>query len=96
MCCLSLSVYAGAVKHATQHKVRASKAAQVSQVQEPVDINKADEGTLQQVKGIGPKRARAIVEYRTAHGPFKSIDDLKNVKGIGIKRLTKIIEHLTV
>lgn len=57
----------------------------------PININKVDAKTLSEsVKGIGIKKANAIVKYRTKHGPFKSIDDLKNVKGIGEKTIKKI------
>lgn len=49
-----------------------------------ININKADLGTLvQSFKGIGKKRAEAIIAFREAHGGFKSIDDLALVKGIG-------------
>lgn len=50
----------------------------------PVNINTADATTLaRELKGIGAKRAQAIVEYRQKHGPFKSADELTLVKGIG-------------
>ena len=50
----------------------------------PVNINTADAATLsRELKGIGAKRAQAIVDYRKAHGPFKSADELALVKGIG-------------
>lgn len=49
----------------------------------PVDINTADAPTLaRELKGIGPARAQAIVAYRTEHGPFKSVDDLRLVKNL--------------
>jgi competence protein ComEA len=49
----------------------------------PVDINTADASTLaRELKGIGPSRAQAIVAYRTEHGPFKSVDDLRLVKNM--------------
>ncbi|MBU0455907.1 MAG: helix-hairpin-helix domain-containing protein [Gammaproteobacteria bacterium] len=59
-------------------------------------MNKADASTLESVKGIGPKKAQAIVDYRTQNGPFKSIDDLTKVKGIGSKKLAKIAQQITV
>jgi competence protein ComEA len=50
----------------------------------PVDINTADARTISaELKGVGLKKAQAIVEYRQKHGPFKRPDDLSLVKGIG-------------
>jgi len=50
----------------------------------PVNINTADAETISsELKGIGLSKARAIVEYRKKHGPFKSAADLSLVKGIG-------------
>lgn len=70
--------------------------ANVEQVTAKININKADAETLATVKGIGSKKAEAIVAYREENGNFKSIDDLTNVKGIGAKRLAKIKQNLTV
>lgn len=53
---------------------------------EAININKADAKTLATgIKGIGMKKAEAIVAYRKAHGPFKTVDELTMVKGIGAK-----------
>jgi competence protein ComEA len=50
----------------------------------PVDLNSADAETLaRELDGIGPAKARAIVEYRDKNGKFKSVDEILNVKGIG-------------
>ncbi len=49
---------------------------------EAIDINVADQATLMTIKGIGEKRAAAIVAYRDKHGSFKSIDELIDVQGI--------------
>ena len=48
------------------------------------------------LKGIGPKTARKIVEYRERHGPFHQISDLKNVRGIGPKKMAILSPFLTV
>lgn len=51
---------------------------------EPVDINSADAKALAAaLDGVGPAKAKAIVGYRKANGPFESIEDLTRVKGIG-------------
>jgi competence protein ComEA len=56
----------------------------------PVNINTADAATLsRELKGIGMKRAQAIVEYRQKHGPFKSAEELALVKGIGPAAIAK-------
>ncbi len=50
----------------------------------PVNVNTADAETISaELRGVGLSKALAIVDYRKAHGPFKSIDDLTLVKGIG-------------
>ncbi len=50
----------------------------------PVNINTADAETISaELKGIGLSKAKAIVEYRKKHGPFKDPSDLSLVKGIG-------------
>jgi len=55
-----------------------------------VNINRADAATMiENWKGIGEVKAKAIVAYRKKNGPFKSIDDLANVKGIGEGLLKK-------
>ncbi|MCH9695818.1 MAG: ComEA family DNA-binding protein [Gammaproteobacteria bacterium] len=49
-----------------------------------VNVNTADAETISaELNGIGLAKARAIVEYRKKHGPFKSADELSLVKGIG-------------
>lgn len=55
-----------------------------------VNINKADAAVMvENFDGIGPKKAAAIVAYRKAQGPFKSLDELLNVKGIGEKTIAR-------
>jgi competence protein ComEA len=61
----------------------------------PVDINTADAQTLSKaIKGIGIKKAEAIVAYRKEHGAFKSVDDLAKVKGIGKGTVAKNRDNL--
>jgi competence protein ComEA len=55
-----------------------------------VDINTADATALQTLDGIGPALAQRIVAYRTAHGGFRTVNDLQNVTGIGPKKFAAI------
>ena len=61
-----------------------------------VNINTATAEELETLKGIGPAKARAIVAYRDANGPFSSVEELTNVSGIGEKTLANIIDDITV
>ncbi len=54
-----------------------------------ININTATVQQLQQLHGIGEKKAQAIVDYRNQHGKFKNIAELADVKGIGPKLLEK-------
>ncbi|MFE8703235.1 helix-hairpin-helix domain-containing protein [Cytobacillus sp. FJAT-54145] len=61
-----------------------------------VNLNKATESELQTIPGIGPSKAKAIVDYREQNGSFKTIEDLKSISGIGDKTFEKLKEHITV
>jgi competence protein ComEA len=61
-----------------------------------VNINTASVEDLQQLHGIGPAKAEAIIAYREEHGPFQKIEDLLNVTGIGEKSLEKIKDQVVV
>lgn len=61
-----------------------------------VNLNTASKEELQAVKGIGAKKAEAIIEYRNKNGLFKTVDDLKNVKGFGDKSVGNMRSELTV
>lgn len=61
-----------------------------------VNINTASVDELIALNGIGKVKAEAIVAYRTANGPFKTVDDLTKVKGLGGKNLEKIKNDITV
>ncbi|MGB8540517.1 MAG: helix-hairpin-helix domain-containing protein [Candidatus Acidiferrales bacterium] len=61
-----------------------------------VDLNSATAEELQQVPGIGPSTAKAIVNFRRKSGPFQKIDDLLAIKGISKGRLEKMRPYLTI
>ncbi|MDR2925813.1 MAG: helix-hairpin-helix domain-containing protein [Azoarcus sp.] len=62
---------------------------------EPVNINTADAAALQQINGIGPAKANAIIAYRKEHGAFATVDDLTKVPGIGEKSLAQLKPQIT-
>lgn len=70
--------------------------ANVNQVDERIDINHADIKTLSLLKGIGMKKAAAIVKYRNENGKFISVEDLLNVTGIGEQILALNKSKLTI
>ena len=61
-----------------------------------VNINTATKDELIALPGIGPAKAQAILDYRKAHGSFKSVEELKDVKGIGAKRFETLKPDLSV
>lgn len=60
-----------------------------------VDLNTASKEELMSIKGIGPSKAEAILEYRSMK-LFDSIEELANVKGFGAKTIEAIKDKLTV
>jgi len=62
---------------------------------QPVSLSSATVAQLDTLDGIGPTLAARIVAYRTAHGGFRSIDELKQVEGIGEKRFASLKAGLT-
>jgi competence protein ComEA len=61
-----------------------------------INLNTATKEELVALPGIGPAKAQAILDYRSSHGQFKSIEEVKDVKGIGAKRFEKLKGDLTV
>lgn len=61
-----------------------------------VDVNRAPWMELAQLPGVGETLARRMVEYRQEHGPFHSLEQLRQVRGMGPKTFEKIAGHLTV
>lgn len=51
--------------------------------QETVNINTADVQTLTRLKGVGEKKAEAIIAWRKTNGNFKTVEQFADVKGIG-------------
>ena len=61
-----------------------------------IDLNRASAAELEKLPGIGPSKAKAIVEYRANSGPFRSPEDIMKVKGIGPKTYESIKDLIEV
>lgn len=61
-----------------------------------VHLNSATEGDLQRLPGVGPSTAAKILDYRTAHGGFRTAQELMEVKGIGPKKFAKMQPFVSV
>ena len=83
--------FAGATLEAGGHPVAMhANAPSASPVGSTININTADAATLDQLPGVGPSKASAIVAFREANGPFAACSDLQRVAGIGPKTVEKI------
>jgi competence protein ComEA len=79
------------VARPTQHTASLPPTAGRSQEKQgKLDLNRATAEELQGLPGIGPVLAQRVVDQRTTHGPFHTVDDLRDVKGIGKKRMDQL------
>ena len=63
---------------------------------DPVNVNTADVEALTTLRGIGPSRAEAIIAYREANGPFRSLHELMQVRGIGERTLEENMDLIVL
>lgn len=70
--------------------------AELSNVDFPININIASQFELEQLPGIGPVKALAIIDYILANGPIKELNEILNIKGIGPATMIKIDEFIVV
>ncbi|MEV4557301.1 ComEA family DNA-binding protein [Kitasatospora sp. NPDC049285] len=62
----------------------------------PVSLNRATADQLDTLPGVGPALAQRILQYRLAHGPFHSVDQLRHVPGIGERKYEDLKPLLTL
>jgi competence protein ComEA len=80
----------------TEAQQRASAQPQPADPDPRIDVNTATSEQLQTLNGVGPVTAQKILDYRSSHGVFSSVDDLLDVPGIGPKTLEKLKPNLRV
>jgi len=85
----------GGVTEGNSEKGNLSNTTPSNLKQGTVNINTATLEELQTIKGIGKKKAEAILQYRKEHGAFRTKEDLLQVKGIGKKALEAIESQVT-
>ena len=85
----------GGVTDGNSEKGNSSNTTLSNLKQGTVNINTATLEELQTIKGIGKKKAEAILQYRKEHGAFRTKEDLLQVKGIGKKALEAIESQVT-
>ncbi len=61
-----------------------------------VDLNLATAGDLDSLPGVGPVMAGRILEWRTAHGRFASVDQLREISGIGARTFARLKPHVRI
>jgi len=89
--CAALISLVCTVAHAQTPKPGA--VAPAARLEGVVNINTATASELELLPGVGPARARAILEHRKAKGEFKAVDDLRAVGGIGDRALEQLRPH---
>ena len=70
--------------------------ANITAAPQKININTAEEWLLEALPGIGPAKAKAIIDYRQKNGFFRNVDELTKVKGISASLLEKIKPLITV
>lgn len=80
----------------SQNTLSSSVSASSTQGNSLVNLNTATDIELQSLPGVGPSKAKSIIEYREKNGGFKSIDEIKNIKGIGESSFEKLKDKITI
>jgi len=95
---IAAALFVSVVSYAVvkNHNEQTAETPQFVHSEKYINVNTADLLVLQQIKGIGRKRAKSIVAYREQHGYFESLDNLSQVKGISRQTVRKLHGQLVV
>ncbi|MDO6612199.1 helix-hairpin-helix domain-containing protein [Shewanella sp. 1_MG-2023] len=93
MCACVLSI--GISQPSFAKEATVAKQAQTQAKTTKVNINKANAAELQQLKGIGESKAKAIVDYRAKHGKFSNLEQLSQVSGVGDKLIEQNAKQIS-
>jgi competence protein ComEA len=80
----------------SSNNLNSSNSATNNELQISININTATAIELEQLAGVGPSTAKAIIEFRQKNGGFKTVEDLLNVRGIGPAKLSEILPQARV
>jgi competence protein ComEA len=90
-CVLSFSMHTALAENTPTPKTDIANAAH-AMTEKKVDINTATLEELKQIKGVGASKAKAIMDYRVEHGPFKTVEELSAVKGFSAKVVASLVK----
>ena len=91
--CLSAGLFAG--RNLPERVPAVSAVSQAQPVHAYIDLNTADRDTLMTLPGIGQTLAGRILDYRSIHGSFASVQELVHIEGIGEARLEALLPYIT-
>ncbi|NOX16857.1 MAG: helix-hairpin-helix domain-containing protein [Chlorobi bacterium] len=80
----------------SKDKLELRKKKSVKPKEKSINLNTADLSAFEALPGIGEKTAQRIINYRSTHGNFSSIEDIMKVKGIGKKKFERIKMYLII
>ena len=83
-------------RRASRTAVASAPATAAATPAQPVNLNTATLEQLDTLDGVGPTTAQKIIDFRTAHGGFGSVDELDQIPGIGEKKLAALREQVRV
>ena len=94
--CTAMQLLFVAPQGALAQQEQRPSTSQVARLDGVVNVNQATAEQLRLLPGVGPAKARAILEYRKSNGAFKRVEDLLSVSGIGERALERIRPYVVL